>query len=239
MKIILKPGTTFECTPTLRYLVRLMMANDAMASGLCWYEHVSRRTDPNKCRDRYWSLISAGGRAAVGIRLLQDGVKVRNGFISRKMLANEAKGPGCATECPDKVTNVLTVWDGILAKPSPEPIKLMFVFRNTFWAHWEDDTDKAARAFLEEEGGKGSVEEPHTTFSCCDEDGTMLGSWYPWEIETITGRFFRGKTADQVCDMMSEVKSTIAGVVNITALLISALAEKAGLEFDVTGSTHS
>jgi len=227
-EIILRPGAKVPDTSSVRFLVRLMMAKDAMASGLRWFQFVFEDTGPDTHRDRHWALISAAGRAGETIRFLKTAM--REGLITKQLLEVELKGPCYSKEDPRKAQSSLQTWGEIMGNAPPRHVRIIHRIRDNFFAHW-DDKCKAISTFLHAENGL----EEHTTFAIADDAGTLLGGWFPWEITAIDMDLFGKVPESERSGLIRQIGNTIAAVINITSSLIAAITEKAGLELEVVG----
>jgi len=223
-------GAEVPNTPLVRFLLRLMMARDAMASGLRWFTFVFDEMGPEEHRDRHWALISAAGRAAEAIRLLKRAM--RGGVVTRQLLEVELRGPGYSGEDPRKGRSALQVWDEITDNDPPRHVRVIHRIRDRFFAHW-DDKCEAIVPFLRTENGL----EEHTTFAFADDAGTLLSTWFPWEITAIDMDLFGTVPEPDRSCLVREIGHTIAAVINITSSLIAAIAEKADLSLEVAGDS--
>ncbi len=143
------------------------------------------------------------------------------------MLAVEVATRGYSGEDARKGQSALQAWDVIMGENPPRHVRLIHRIRDYFFAHW-DNKCEAIGPFLDAESGL----DEHTTFAIVNDAGTLLGSWPPWEIKAIDMDLFGRMPEPERNELIRQMGSTIAAVINITSSLVAATAEKANLALE-------
>lgn len=186
--------------PVLSYLLRLMMAIDAMKSAFrSWNRMYADESDVAKT-DQLMCTVTMMGWAGEAIRLLQEGVK--QNYLNREML-------GAVHQA---------LWDKIFAKPAPNEIKRIQRARDKYFAHWDESIAKTALKRIAQDGNAL----PFLEFGA---DGSFQSTRCPWVSEAIAGDMVGGNpdvaAIRKAIQETSEVTTGMAKLVSHLAVTVS------------------
>lgn len=213
-KYYLEENVELDSIPSLPYMLRLMMAADAIRSAIRWTNLLHKDPDSSTFdTDLLMSFIATAGRCGEAARLLKEGAK--NHVIEREMLdASQSE--------------LMQTWDDCVGDDPSEMLKKFHRVRDKYFAHWDRWDEKVVRSFI----SQAEPVDRHEAFIEYSGDGKFLDTTFPWAYMTICRDLYPAtQDTDVIGEFIEKAAEAMGGIVYLIDYLIAKLVKREGLSF--------
>ena len=205
-KYHLHESVELDSIKSLPYILRLMMAADALRSAVRWTIALHKDSESSTfSTDLLMSLVAAAGWCGEATRLLKKGAKSR--IVEEEML--------------DTGQSELTqTWDECIGDRPSEMLKIIHRVRDKYFAHWDE---QVARSFLAQ---ADPVDRREALIEYSGE-GKFLETTFPWAYLMICRDLFpKDADKDGIREFIKRLTETMGRVVHLIDYLIGKLVRR-------------
>lgn len=210
-KYYLDESVELKSVKSLPYMLRLMMAADAIRSALRWTITLHDKPESSTfSTDLLMSFIAAAGWCGEAARLLKEGAKSH--VIDKEMLdASQSK--------------LTQAWDDCIGDRPSDMLKRLHHVRGKYFGHWDA---QVAQSFLD----RADPVDRREAFIEYSGDGEFLETTFPWAYMTIC-RDLYPDTEDtrEIREFIEKATETMGSVFHLIDYLIGKLVEREDLSF--------